>query len=158
MSPQSVALEEPACDWEKMVYINDEYAGEWDEGPFVVMIDDMVAINDELECNFDYEWSLLEEWNPNLLSFVAEDHISGTVELDPLLSPDSLHWSGGDPLRVPAGTSVTISKTLSVDEGFSGQRVISETVQFGPYAPMTWEQPVALESHASWIPLVLKKY
>jgi len=158
MQPRPVVLEEPACDWDKTVYINDEYAGEWDEGPFAVMIDDMVAINDELECNFDYEWSLLEEWNPNLLSFVAEEHISGTVALDPPASPDSLHWYGGDPVRVPAGTSVIISKTLSVDQGFSGQRVISETVQFSPYAPMTWEQPVALESHVSCIPLVLKKY
>lgn len=148
----------PECEWDKHVYVNDELAGEWDEGPFAVMIDDMVAINDELVCNFDYEWSLLEEWDPGLLSFVAEDHISGTVELDPLLSPDSLRWYGGDPVRVPARTSVTVSKTLSVDEGFSGQSVISETVQFDPYGPMTWQRPVVLESHMCRIPLVLKEF
>jgi hypothetical protein len=148
----------PECGWEKQVYVNDELAGEWDEGPFAVVIGDLVTINDELECNFDCEWSLLEEWNPDLLSFVAEDHISGTVALDPPTSPDSLHWYGGDPVAVPAGTSVIISKTLSLDAGFSGQRVISETVQFNPYGPMTWQQPVVLESHTYWIPLALKEF
>jgi hypothetical protein len=158
LEPRPVVLEEPACDWEKMVYINDEYAGEWDEGPFTTMIDDKVAINDELACNFDYEWSLLEEWAPDLLSLVAEDHISGTTELDPPTSPDSLHWYGGDPVPVPAGTSVIISKTLSVDHGFAGQSVISQTVEFGPYGSLTQQRPVILESHGCWIPGVLKRY
>jgi hypothetical protein len=148
----------PECEWEKQVYVNDELAGEWDEGPFAVVIGDLVAVNDELECNFDYEWSLLEEWDPDLLSFVAEDHISGTVELDPPTSPDSLHWRGGDPVAVPAGTSVIISKTLSLDAGFSGQSVISETVQFNPYGPITWQQPVVLESHIYWVPVALKDF
>jgi hypothetical protein len=148
----------PECEWEKQVYVNDELAGEWDEGPFGVIIEDLVTINDELVCNFDYEWSLLEEWDPGLLSMVGEDHISGTVALDPPTSPDSLHWYGGDLVAVPAGTSVIISKTLSLDEGFSGQSVISETVQFNPYGPMTWQQPVVLESHTYWIPLVLKSF
>jgi hypothetical protein len=148
----------PKCQWQKQVYVDDQFAEEWDEGPFGVTIGDLVTVNDELECNFDYEWSLLEEWDADLLSIVAEDHMSGTVELDPPTSPHSLHWYGGDPVAVPAGTPVIISKTLCLDEGFSGQSAISETVQFNPYGPMTWQQPVVLESHTYWVPLALKEF
>jgi len=115
----------PECGWEKQVYIDNEYAGEWDEGPFAVAVSDTVTISDSLTCNFGFDWTLLEEWEEPFLSLVSYDLSHGTVVSDTGWS----EWSGP---YAPPGIPVTLTKTLHVDEPGFYTMPITETVAFSP--------------------------
>jgi hypothetical protein len=120
------------CEWDKHVYVNDELAGDWDEGPFAVAVSDTITITDSLICNFEYSWNLHEEWDSSHL------HL---VDWEESQSPECWYsgefdWSGGP---VPPGTRVTLTKTLHVDSPGFSQTAITESVSFTPeglVAPM----------------------
>lgn len=120
------------CEWDKQVYVNDELAGDWDEGPFGVAVSDTITIADRLSCSFEYSWNLHEEWDRFHLHLVDWEESQSPECYD----PGEFDWSGGP---VPAGTSVWLTKTLHVDwPGFS-QTAIAESVTFTPegyVAPM----------------------
>jgi hypothetical protein len=120
----------PECGWEKQVYINDELAGEWDEGPFAVAVSDTVTISDSLTCNFGFDWDLAEEWEEPYLSLVNYSLAQGTVISDTGL----FEWSGPDapPGYDPPGIPVTLTKTLHVAEPGFHTMLITETVSFSP--------------------------
>jgi hypothetical protein len=115
----------PECEWEKQVYVNDELAGEWDEGPFAVAVSDTITIADMLSCNFQYDWELLEEWETPYLSLESWDSSHCEVITD----TGHFEWSGGP---VPPGTQVELTKTLHVDEPGFVSMPITETVAFSP--------------------------
>ncbi len=115
----------PECEWEKQVYVNDELAGEWDEGPFAVAVSDSITIADMLSCNFQYDWELLEEWEAPHLSLVSWD----SSHCDVITDTGQFEWSGGP---VPPGTQVALTKTLHVDEPGFVSIPITETVAFSP--------------------------
>ena len=116
---------DPECEWDKLVYVNDELAGEWDGGPFTVAVSDTVTISDTLTCNFAYDWTLLEEWEEPFLSLVDHDYSHGTTISD----TGQLDWSGG---YVSPGTTVALTQTLHVDLPSSNLTTITETVTFSP--------------------------
>jgi len=115
----------PECGWEKQVYVNDELAGEWDEGPFAVAVSDTVTISDSLTCNFGFDWNLLEEWQDPFLSLVSYDVSHGTVISD----TGWFEWSAD---YAPPGIAITLTKTLHVDEPGFYAMPITETVAFSP--------------------------
>jgi hypothetical protein len=123
---------DPECEWDKVVYINDKLAGEWDGGPFIVTVSDTVTISETLSCNFSYDWALLEEWNEPSLSLVDHDYSHGTAITD----TGQLDWSGG---YVAPGTPITLTKTLHVDAPVSNLIPITETVAFSPEG---WVEPM----------------
>ena len=125
--------------WNKEVWINGEYAGEQVDGPFSVVYGDSVAIADDLWCDFDYDWSLWEEWEPAVLE-LGEDTISS--------SDGSWTWDGelgwlewyGD--YVPAETSVHLERTFFVaDQGWEATTISG----FTDFGPLQWELPLTLE-------------
>jgi hypothetical protein len=115
----------PECGWEKQVYVNDELAGEWNEGPFAVAVSDTVTISDTLTCNFGFDWNLLEEWEDPFLSLVSYDLSHGTVISD----TGWFEWSAD---YAPPGIPVTLTKTLHVEEPGFHTMPITETVTFSP--------------------------
>jgi hypothetical protein len=115
----------PECEWEKQVYINDELAGEWDEGPFAVAVSDTITITDMLSCNFQYDWELHEEWEAPHLSLVSWE----SSHCDVITDTGQFDWSGGP---VVPGTQVVLTKTLHVDEPGFVSIPITETVAFSP--------------------------
>ncbi len=144
--------EEPLCEWDKEVWIDGDYAGEWDEGPFAVTVSDTVTISDTLDCNFYYDWDLLEEWEAEALSLVDFDYSHGSV----LTNTDWLEWSGG---YVSAGTVVTLTKTLHVDSAWGGEKVITETLSLSPDGILPpIDRPIVLESYAIYLPIALKNF
>jgi len=115
----------PECDWEKQVYIDDKYAGEWDEGPFAVAVSDTVTISESLTCNFGFDWKLLEQWEPPYLSVVSYSLAHGTV----ISGTGMFEWTGP---YAPPGIPITLTKTLHVDEAGFLTLPITETVTFSP--------------------------
>jgi hypothetical protein len=115
----------PECEWEKQIYLNDELAGEWDEGPFAVAVSDTITIVDMLSCDFEYGWDLLEEWEAPYLTLECWE--SSHCDVDP--DPGQFEWSGG---LVPPGTQVALTKTLHVAEPGFFSIPITETVAISP--------------------------
>jgi hypothetical protein len=145
----------PECVWEKQVFINGEYAGEWDEGPFIAGLNDEIAIEQGLWCNFDYGWDLWEYWGSGALYLKGHYELIGTVNT----GISYLHWQGGSPTRIPAGTWVTMTNTLGVKDPGWASTYVNETVEFDPIGPLpTRLLQVLEESPSAWIPLALKKY
>lgn len=150
------------CSWEKEVSIGDE--GPWrpEEGPFTVVVSDTVNITDTFSCSFDYDWHLLEEWDPDALSLEGYDvdAASGNV-LTPVENPGSLETEGGTMPAAGAFTQVVVTKTLHVDAlpGLTTQ-VITETLDFTKIgAPVyTWDRPIVLKPYQIYVPLVMKNY
>ena len=71
-SPPSLAYapqepEQGECVWDKEAWINGEYAGGPEDGPFAVAYSDTVTIVDDLWCDFEDDWSHWEEWEPAAL-------------------------------------------------------------------------------------------
>jgi hypothetical protein len=134
-----VEPEEPACDWVKQVSINGVYAGDWemgDPGPFGVVVSDTITISDALQCNFFYDWDLVEYWDPSVLSLLDQDSSHGDV----VAGTGNLEWSGGDPVKVAPGVWVTLTKTLHVDDHEWIETLIEETLDISPEGavePMT---------------------
>jgi hypothetical protein len=115
----------PECEWDKQVYVNDELAGEWDEGPFAVAVSDTITVEDLLSCNFEYDWELQEEWEAPHLSLESWDSSHCEVITD----TGRFEWSGGPVLP---GTQVALTKTLHVDEPGFVSMPITETLAFSP--------------------------
>jgi len=143
------------CWWDKEVSIDGDGPYAPEEGPFSAVISNTVTISEALSCTFNYDWDLLEQWDPAALSIEFEDHSHGTV----VTSTSDCHWylpSG----TVALNTVVTLTKELHVDAlpGLTST-VISETLDFSPAGMVpTWNRPIVLDPFQSYAPLALKRY
>jgi hypothetical protein len=145
----------PECVWDKQVFVNGEYAGEWDEGPFIAGLNDEITIEQGLSCNFDYGWDLWEYWGSSALYLKGHQELAGTVSA----GSSYLHWQGGSPTRIAAGTWVTMTNTLGTKEPGWTSTYINETVEFDPMGPLpSRELPVLEESPSAWMPLAFKRF
>jgi len=154
--PEDYFVESPdVCWWNKEVSIDGDGPYAPEEGPFRVVISNTVTISEALSCTFNYDWDLLEQWDPDALSIEFEDHSHGTV----VTSTSDCHWylpSG----TVALNTVVTLTKELHVDAlpGLTST-VISETLDFSPAGMVpTWNRPIVLDPFQSYAPLTMKRY
>jgi hypothetical protein len=143
------------CWWDKEVSIDGDGPYAPEEGPFRVVISNTVTISEALRCTFNYDWDLLEQWDPAALSIEFEDHSHGTV----VTSTNDCHWylpSG----TVAGNTVVTLTKELHVDAlPRLTSTVISETLDFSPAGMVpTWNRPIVLDPFQSYVPLTMKRY
>jgi hypothetical protein len=139
------------CEWDKGIQINGTYAGEPGEGHFTLSYSDTLTISDSLWCDFEYDWSLVESWEPGILVLNSQ---SISFSNGGLYSGSGwLEWYGG---YVPTGTWVHMEKSFRVQANTWLTTTVSEFADFGP---LLWEQPVALlvrYDHATYLPLVVR--
>jgi hypothetical protein len=144
------------CWWDKEVSIDGEGPYRPEEGPFSVVISDTVTIADALSCTFDFDWDLLEQWDPDALSLQSEGHSHGDDDWD----SDHYHWYLPSASTVQADTVVTMNKELHVDAlpGLTST-VINETLDFIPGGMVpTWDRPIVLRPLQTCLPLTMKRY
>jgi hypothetical protein len=122
--------EGPYCSWTKEVWINGV-------GPalivsprsFGVVVSDTVHIRDTLFCaEFDYEWFLHEQWDPDLLSLTDPGWEVNVGEVE-YFTPGSLDWFW----NLGAGQIAQLDKYLHVDTVGWATTEISETVDFSEH-------------------------
>ena len=114
-----------SCGRIKQVWINDvqpgHYVTESTPGYFGVVVSDTIHVRDRLWCDFDYEWTLNEYWDPDLLSLWDWQSTSGAVDTD----SGWLEWSGDQ----SASQWVQLDKYLHMDEPGWVSTAISETAE-----------------------------
>ena len=139
------------CLWDKGIQINGAQAGEWGDGPFALSFSDTLTIHDSLWCDFEYDWSLVESWEPGVLVLNSQ---SISISSGGLFSGSGwLEWYGG---YVPTGTWVHMEKSYRVQANTWLTTTVSEFVDFGF---LLWEQPVELlVQHTTYLPMVVKDH
>jgi hypothetical protein len=145
-SPSATSLppEEPSnsqCEWTKDVWVSGAYVGEAEDGPFPVLRDDTVIIEDTLWCAFEYEWSLWETWDPSVLELVDSSVSISQGEWYGDVEAGLLEWYGD---HVSADSQVQLTKTyLVVAQGWDTTSIF-ELIDFGP---LSWEMPLVLREN-----------
>jgi hypothetical protein len=142
------------CLWEKEVTIDGEGPYAPEDGPFTISVPDTIVITDTLWCNFDYDWDLWESWDESGTHMVSYGVSHGYAAW----AVGTFHWWSapilGNPL-VQADKRFYVSGFPALPEPL----VITETLDFSPEGIMpTWERPVVLQPHETYVPLALKRY
>ena len=154
---------EPECLWDKDIWIRGEGPYAPEDGPFTVVVSDTVHIEDNLWCNFRYDWTLSENWDRDYLSLEGYEQSRGVVSVFeyPWSSHETLQWDSDYwDYWVPPETSLSLSKDYQVVDSGRWRGRVWEGVRFSPsgFVDWIWKDVNLQGGLTAYVPLVMKNY